>query len=286
MTYNIIINYYPIPNLNATKTLNLNSEQLFGIIMMSHLVLDRINISLQNGDIVDLTKIPTLPYFGYHDTIYRAKLGSMDVSFNDLNFISGAITLCLLFGFDPDSIITNVSQNNQPIKLDLGRYFGIVEIPNSTNYPNGIVIPINSLNLPSSLSLSLSRSLNECFSVVESGITVPSTLYMITSDRERSNVLASCLVTLDFPESIKKYKVDTSCYISNVCSNNNVRGQGLSKSIMICMLNDCISKHINIFMLEVLPSNTVAYNLYISLGFKKIASTFDNNISYDLLKLL
>lgn len=278
MTY---IEYKPITNNIQTKVLDLNHEQILGFVLMASIVIDRINIKLQNGSTVDLSKIHEIQYFGYHPSIYHAKFGNYDVSFDSLDIIRGAIQLCLLFGFDPNSLITNVQQNGQPIQINPERYFGILEIPNP--YNDTTVVSIQDLYLSTALVTSLTKSLNECFPGSDVGITLPSIIYMITSDNERSNVIASCMATLYFPESVNQYKIHDSYYIFNVCSN--VQGQGLAKSIMICMLNDLINKGYKNFMLEVAPTNIIAYNLYQSLGFKKLISTSDNSEIYDLMAL-
>jgi RimJ/RimL family protein N-acetyltransferase len=140
---------------------------------------------------------------------------------------------------------------------------------------------------------SLINSLYQCFPEYSPSIVIPSILYILTTDESRSNIIASCNASKYSPPSIGslnispelKNRISRAYYISSVCASTNYRGQGLSKSVMILMLNDLISKGITSFILEVLPDNKIAYTLYQSLGFRKIASTNDNTNTYDLLFL-
>lgn len=292
MTESITIEYKPITgsNLIHTRKITVSIDELFGIMIMANALSspDRIIIKLQNGDIVDITQSNTSPYFGNHPNIFEhtAKFMNYDVSFNGLGLIQGAIQVCLLLGVDPSSVITNFKQKGIPNKIAFGRYIGMVSIPNFTEYNDGAAIFVSDANgiLPYSLVESLSKSLKDCFPEYPAGIIVPSELYMITTDENRSDVIASCTATLHGPASIGRYKA-VGPYIFSVCANSEYRGQGLAKTVMISMLNDLISKGYRTFTLEVLPSNTVAYSLYQSLGFKKVAITKDGGHVYDLMQL-
>lgn len=293
MTEAITIEYKPITgsNLIHTRKIIVNIDELFGIIIMADALSspDRILIKLQNGNIVDITQSNTSIYFGNNPNIFEhtAKFMNYDVSFDGLGLIQGAIQVCLMLGVDPSSVITKFKKKGIQNKIKFGRYIGMVSIPNFTEYNDGAAILLSDANviLPHTLVESLSKSVEDCFPEYPAGIIVPSKLYVITTDENRSNVIASCTATLNGPASIGRYKA-VGPYIFSVCTNNEYRGQGLSKTIMISMLNDLISQGYRKFTLEVLPSNTVAYSLYQSLGFKKVATTKDddNNI-YDLLYL-
>ena len=293
MSYPIIIEYKPILNTDIINTRNLTTtlDQLYGIIITSYSITsnDRIKIKLSNNDIVDINQANNLPYFGYYpDTYeYTAKIMNYDVSFNGLELIQGSIQLCLILGIDPSSIITNFKNKGMITKLSFGRYLGMVTIHNLTEYNNGIVIDLDDVKdiLPPILFASLSKSLKNCFPEYPViGVPVPCDVYIISDNEDRDNVIATAAITLFGPESIGKYK-DIGAYIFNVCANSEYRGQGLSKCVMISMLNDYISKGYHHFTLEVLPDNKVAYSLYLSLGFKKVDTTTDNIHVYDLLLL-
>lgn len=109
-----------------------------------------------------------------------------------------------MLGVDPSSVITNFKKKGIPNKLSFGRYIGMISIPNLTEYPNGSAIFLNDTQgiLSDALIDSLSRSLKDCFPEFPAGIIVPSELYMITTDENRSKVIASCTATLYGPASI------------------------------------------------------------------------------------
>lgn len=313
MTEAITIVYNPIVNSNIShsKNLTVNIDQLLGLMIMSSALTspDNISIKLFDGNIADITQIATISYFGYNPNIYdyTAKFLNYDVSFNGMELIQGGIQLCLLLGVDPSSVITDIKNHGQPIKVDFGRYLRILSVPNFTKYDNGTSVLVTDMEpIVSNLLVdSLSRSLRQCFPEFPPGIMIPSELYMITLDEYASNVIASCAATLYPPESIKQFKVPPnilvnrntssnerspivwpgSYYIFNVCSNIEYRGQGLSKAVMISMLNDLIGKGNKLFTLEVAPDNKIAHSLYQSLGFKKIGVSRDNNHTYDVLFL-
>ena len=293
MTQAVTINYRPIINNETSHVRKFTTtiDQLLGIMILANSLSSphRITIELQGGGIADITQVNTLRNFGNNTNSfeYTAKLLDNDVSFNGLELIQGAIQLCLILGVDPSSVITNIQRYGVSVKINFERYFGIISLPNFTEYPDGsaILIEDTAVILSESLVDSLSKSLKECFPENEPAIIIPSEVYMITIDKTRSNIIASCVATLNAPQSIGQYANIGAYYIFNVCANTNIRGQGLAKSVMISMLNDLIGKGYNTFVLEVLPTNKVAYNLYESFGFQRVSSTNDGTDTYDLLYL-
>lgn len=282
----ITIHYIPLITGTTTHTrkLPLNSDQLTGMILMASIITDstQLTIELDNGTYADITQAHTLPNYGNHPSTYdyTVNFGQQTISYNGNDILQGAVQLCMIFGIDPGAMITNVTYHGTPGTLDFMRYFGLTSIPNFTSYPVGTVISLSMLNsiLSSKLVNSLSKSLHECFPDVEAGIPVPCELYMICTDETRSNIAASLAISTHLPENIGTHP--NTYYISNVCAGTAFRGQGLAKSLMICMLNNLISAGHHHFLLEVAPNNTIAYTLYISLGFQHIQTIADYYLMY------
>lgn len=290
MTQTITIEYLPLLSGNVfhRRDMKVSLDELFGIMIMANVVTspNMITIRLSNGDVVDITQIHTLPYLTQtFDYVY--KLGELNVSSNELELIQGATQLCILFGVDPSSLITDVKHRGISINIDIGKYFGNLSIYNFTEYPDGSTIHLDNIKQIISPRLvdSLMKNLAECFPGTEAGITIPSEIYMISSNMERDDIIACVYVSPYSPESIGAYTDIGAYYVYNVCADINYRGQGLAKSIMITMLNDLYSRGQTRFILEVLDSNTVAYTLYTSLGFKKISSSYEEDKTYDILYL-
>ena len=298
MTESVTITYIPLikGTIKHTRMLLLSLDEIFGFMIAASVLSspDRISIQLANGSVADITQVHTLPFItglpaGLPVYEYTATIGTQNIMSYSLELIDGAIQLCVLLGVDPGSIITNIKHRDEYVEIDYGKYYGSLSLPNFTEYPDGSSVPLDLLKyiLPESLVNSLTNSLQECFPGVNAGIMLPSEVYMICSDKERSNIVASGAATLNIPDSLNEYKMMNPYYIYNVCSIIQVRGQGLAKSIMITMLNDLMSdkKGYNKFLLEVDQTNTVAYNLYISLGFHKLTSIGEDGKTYDLLLL-
>lgn len=318
MTETIIITYIPIISLNIShqKKLTVTIDQLIGMMIIAAAITtpQYITIKLSNGTIADITQIAVLPYFGYKpfQYSYTAKFGPYDVSFNNIDPVTGALQICLLFGVHPSNIITNIKHKGQPIKINFSRYFSLLSIPrfsqwkipvgapkellpNFTDYPDRSVIDIHSLNkiINKNLVDSLSRSLSECFPGPPIGIIIPSELYFISTDEAQSNIIASASASFYSPPGIQQLqldhitmtKINTAYYISNVCARTQYRGQGLAKSVLISMINDISQKGYRTFTLEVDVTNTIAYTLYTSIGFQKVASIIEEGNVYDLLLL-
>ena len=295
MTESITIEYQPLlsGNIFHKRNLMVTPEELYGIIIMANIITtsDNITIKSRDGNVIDTGPIHTLPYLN-NKFEYTYKIGSpgiepYDVSSTGLDLIHGASQVCILFGRDPSSIITDIKYMKAPITIDFGKYYGQLSIYNFTEYPDGSAIDVDDVKYIVSPILidSLSKSLNECFPDSVAGMIVPSEFYMITSDANRDNVIASVSACTNLPQSLGEYANISGYYIYNVCSNTDHRGQGLAKSIIITMLNDLYIKGANMFILEVLDSNIIAYTLYISLGFIKISSSYEEDKTYDVLYL-
>lgn len=293
MAESVTVEYRPLNkgNIIHTRKLQLTREQLFGLMIAAKALLssDRIIIKLQDGGIADISKINDLPYISGDPKsfTYTGEIGHIKVMFNGIELIQGALQLCILLGMDPTVIITDIKYQGISTKLGYNYHYSVLSIPNFTNYPNGHVIHLDKLKkiISSKLIDTISLSLKECFPESQPAMIIPSEFYMMTSDEDHQNIIASVASSLYLPNSVSKYKYLNAYYIYNVCANIKYRGQGLTKSIMITMLNGIISKGHDRFLLEVAPNNTVAYTLYTSLGFKKIDTVIENNKQYDILYL-
>lgn len=277
----ITVDYIPLNrgNFQSTKQFNVTIEELYGFAIMAKYIPNKISIILSDNNTIDIPKISSL------SGNYSCELKGNKVLFNNLEFIRGAITLCLLFGLDPSTHITDISYQGNLFPVDFERYISQLYIPNFTKRRNdGDVIDLQKLKmvLSSELMNSLSRNMSECFPSVNTGFIVPSDVYLMTSDSTNSNIIALTMITSFLPNSLIKYR-DRGQYIYSVCSANEYRGQGLAKSIMIAMINDYLNRNIKSFFLEVLTSNLIAYNLYTSIGFVKVDTT--DNGTYDVLHL-
>jgi predicted GNAT family N-acyltransferase len=289
--HQIIVQYRPLVMNQTihTRYFSANPEQLSGVLVMAYTLAypNSVNITRRDGTPIDLNQTPKTLYWGHYPerSNYTAKFLNKPVSFNSLDFIQGAIQVCLLFAFDPSSTITELKYQYTPTQLNFGRYFASISLSNPTDYPDGIPIEFDFLTdiLGESRIESMSRNLRECFPDSEQGTIVPSELYFVTTDPEHNEVIALAEITSYLPEEIEQYV--GAWYIFNVCTSNSVRGQGLSKSIMVAMLNNLYRQGVTQFILEVLPSNTVAYNLYTSLGFRKVDSVTEGDKTYDVLLL-
>lgn len=297
MSESIIITYKPVATIEllSSQVLMLTMEQLFGVIAFTYILLDyndNIVIKLSNSDIVDIKGVGQLPYFALNYS-YRCDLCSptgrcIPVSFRNRQFIEGVAKLCILLGLDPSSWIKNIMDNNiiQPTSEYLERYYGKLEVPNFTGYSDGTVVHINTFHgiIDDTLIDTMSASLNRCFPESTGiGMIIPCNIYLIANDETRSNVISVLGASSYPPDNLRRY--NGAYYIFNVCTDNYYRGQGLAKSLMITMLNDLITQGVEQFILEVLPHNTRAYNLYTSLGFVKVETiTMDGKI-FDLLSL-
>lgn len=272
-----------------TRSYSVNSEQLNGILSMAYTIGHpaSINIYRQDGTPIRLDQVPLAPYWGYRPDRfkYTAKFISNPVSFNSIEFIQGAMQVCLLFGFNPATIIIDIKQRDQPADVDFGRYFGALTLPNTTGYLDGIAVELDFLadTLSEIQIQSMFQTLQQCFSDSEPGTIVPSDLYVITADSDYNQFVALAEITSHLPDEVRQY--DGAWYIFNVCSSPKVRGQGFAKSIMIMMLNDMYRKGVRQFILEVLPTNTTAYKLYTSLGFHKVGLVTEGDKTYDVLAL-
>ncbi len=60
------------------------------------------------------------------------------------------------------------------------------------------------------------------------------------------------------------------CHILNFCIAREHRGCGMGRAFMEYLLEEIMSANVKVAHLEVRPSNIIANNLYISLGFEQI----------------
>lgn len=288
MTESIIIEYAPLSNnIVHIRRMHVFKEELYGIAVVAYIFRKSINITLSNKTL-NLSQIND--FLGNNDQQYdySAIIGLYTAKFKDIEFLKGIVSICVLFGVDPLSIIKDVKYRSFNIKVDPKRYFGKISIPNFTNYEDGSIIDMSIVKdiMSKEIFNSLSQSLYDGFPESKSiGIFVPSELFTITTDESHTDVIASCLVTKFFPESLSQYRYLNAYYISNVCVRSEYKGQGLAKSVIVAMINDLCQRKIFKFILEVSPDNDVAYNLYTSLGFVKFASTKDDHYIYHVLFL-
>lgn len=272
----VTIRYKPLikGDVFHSRKFRLSVRQLYGTLIMAYALyrnnVDVIAIIFDDGEEVDITTILELPYFNY---IYEfaAEFNNITISFDDKEIIQGAVQLCVLFGIDPSVVITNVRYNNRPFGVNFRRYYSVISLANTSKYPDGTIVEFDEVRSDNKDTLtSLENMLNMCFEGMNVGVALPGDAYIITSDPERKHVIATCYINAHLPPSYTQY--ENAYFISNVCTSNDVRGYGLSKSIIVSMLNEKISEGINTFVLGVDPDNDIAYRLYTELGFVKIES--------------
>lgn len=271
----VTIRYKPLIKGNSfhSRQFRLTVRQLYGTMIMAYSLYNpdinaRISIILDDTNQIDINSVLDLPYFNYTYE-YSAQFNNITISFDNREIIQGAVQICVLFGIDPSTVITNVQHNNQPTGINFGRYYIMVPFTNTSPYPDGTIVEFDDVRLQNTeLVNSLENMLNSCFENENVGVSLPGDVYAITIDPTRTNVIATCYATPYAPPSYAQY--DGAHFISNVCTSSDVRGYGLSKSILVSMLNDKISEGINRFVLGVDPDNTIAYRLYTELGFEKV----------------
>lgn len=275
----ITVTYIPLirGNTSHTKIFNLTVEAMYGFIVMAGILSspERMQIILSGGDTVDITRYSELTHIG---TRYTAKFKEHNTAFDNIAFVDGGVQVCLLLGIDPSSIITSTTT--------IDRYIAMIEIPNFSGYSNGNVIHINDLDkiIDARLLKSMKLGFQQCFPQnIGIGIVVPSTTYMITTDARKTQVAAIAMITPYNSDSLNSYNNLQAHSIFNVCSS--IPQQGLAKSVLIALINNSIANGINSFILEVLPSNTVAKSLYSSLGFIKVGTSQAGTSAFDVMLL-
>lgn len=289
MTEFITITYKPImySETNNLQSFIVTPEKLLGMILMAGQLSspERISIKKSNGDIIDTVASLTLPNVitdlpdpQYNYTVF---LNQLKVQFQDLDFIRGAVAICILLGVNPATTITQIKNKGQISNFKFDYYLGNISVPGE-----GYSIPLDELLFitnPGTVE-SLSKSLYDCFHV-QAGIIAPSNLYIITQDANYIDIVASAAVTSVAARVPAYYRIPGMQYIYNVCVGSEYRGQGLGKSILIALINGLINEGASAFTLEVDPDNLPAYKLYTSLGFFKIDETHEQDKTYDLLYL-
>lgn len=161
-------------------------------------------------------------------------------------------------------------------------YYGHVDIPNFTKYSDGKLINFIDLKgiLHNDYISSLSKIISACFNNNSPSITLPSTIYTISITSDHSSIVSTATVTTSLPHHLSEYK--GSCYIYNVCTNINYRGQGYAHTL----LNTLIKNHgYNHYMLDVYADNKSALKLYSKMGFQLLKKHYVNNRLAYLLEL-
>ena len=300
MTMPITIKYKPLI-LGATvntKVLNVEIEKLIGMLCFANLLVGGshdIDIAVSGGISIDIRGLMSLPYFKY---VYPFKVnicyGTTECatySFMTKLFIDGISDLCMLLGMDPRSYIRDIIGEDDiklPISSYINRYIGKINVPNLTDRSDGSAIHISNLRRWININTydSFYNLMNNCFAdTSDIYVIIPSIIYFISEDENYGNLIAALMACPEVPDYLSDYT--NAFYISSVCTHSDHRQKGLAKSLMITMLNDLISQGVTEFALEVLPSNTSAYNLYTSLVFVKLDPIYltELNIVHDLLLL-
>lgn len=194
----------------------------------------------------------------------------LDGKHNDVDFKKAMKYLCLLMGYDPHLSITNI---------DFDLYYCMKEIKNDLYGMNGGIRSLTMLSiqgyLSNNLAYGLSRLYRETFPSNNVGVPFPSNLYMILTSDE--NIISTLILTYCIPDHLKNLNSD--CYIGNVGTLIKHQGHGFAKSLMIYAINNELQKGKRSFVLEVNHTTPIAYQLYLSLGFKHIDT-------YELHKVL
>ncbi len=270
----ITITYQPILNssVRSTRYYEVTEEMLIGLSLIATLLIahDRIQIQKDNGDIIDLSRI-----FEVTKTIYpnSIKFGNQILTYHSLDFLAGALEMCNILGVDPSNLIIGIS-------IVYDHYYRKLSIPNTSD----MVIDLKTIILNYPTKKSLDQMLTECFPIsVGNGVIVPCTMYLDCIDPDGSDLRAVVMATSNLPEHLKNFT--NSWYLFNVCARSIFRGKGITKSLLICALNDLIQSGVTSFILEVLPTNTSAYKLYTGLGFIKIAESVHEAKQYDVMKV-
>lgn len=154
-----------------------------------------------------------------------------------------------------------------PITFPTETYLGSVEISSeATLHQSGLISELTQMYL-------------ECFHRRADQLTFlpPSTLFIVATNPEYTNLIASAVVSYIRPQQT---------YIFNVCTRPAYRGRGYMRTLMNALIEQVRTRHPALpFRLEVEPSNVPAKKLYESLGFVKIGDTQQGRKVYDLMEL-
>jgi len=300
MSESITIVYKPIlySDIIHKKTLNISEEGLAGIIFIVTQILhsNRITIERADGNIIDLTESIHLPNITNDYTCY---IDNLKVQFDTLDFIQGAYIICMLMGINCSSLITNSTyKDDKSINFKFEYYIGkvfIKELP-FDEPDRDFIVSINILDMYMNprIANSMSETLRDCFREYNSiGVFNPSVSYIVVSDEQYHNVVGLSSATPVLRVLPPKYangslwtkELGHPWYIFNVCARTEHRRKGIAKSSLISVINGLITEGVRSFVLQVDPSNTSAYNLYISLGFIKIDVNINSDTRYDILHL-
>lgn len=324
MAESIKIIYQPIINrvINQPgtqhKNIDLTFDSLSGFILMvfQYVKINQVLISKTSGEIIDIEQfIRNNPYI----LAYGSKLDTSSVNwfaslqshfmidpqqikypytciivnkyypnrnilvqFPNFDFLAGAIFMCKLFGLNWLDFILEVHRGEEPYIINTDFYLGKIRL-----LGHGISeLKLLYQQMMYETMDSLSKSLYECFDKTEIGVILPSNIVVAASDTNYHNIISSAAVTTSLIVLPIKYRIPRSHYIFNVCTKSDHRGKGLSKSVLIALINNILSMGFStIIYLEVDPLNLSAYNLYISLGFVKIDETISYGKRFHLLQM-
>jgi hypothetical protein len=275
-----------------TKRYNVTDEELIGMLLTATQIvpLDRIALHwYDENDIsgpIAITDAFNTDYIVGNTNafyVYTCELGSLNVQFNNMDFVNGCVSICILFGVDPSMLIRNISKSNIPIEINFGFYIGSIDLEETINEPN--LVHLSETIIDPEISEALLGTLHKCF-YVDVGVYLPSKLIILSSNSEYNNVIASVSATPLLYHLPEEYQQSDAWYIYNVCTEPNFRGHGFSKSALIVLLNELIvTLDVKTFLLEVEPTNIPAYKLYQSLGFIKLNEVISENKLYDLMLL-
>jgi len=313
------VTYQPFVKLTITqpgtqrKTLTLTPEKLAGFVLMANQVTGPLQIMIEGINLVqfverDQHKLAFGSWVeGTHDwEEYLRDRFSVDLSKvkgrftaillnrysqnNDLliqtddpDFFQGSITLCKLFGLNWPSFIIEPHQGKEPYMIKSNFYLGKVLIPNSGTVPLSSLHP----HLAPETMRSLSRSLDECFGIFPKSVISPATIMFSSTDPNYHSITSSAAITSSISHLPAEYQINGSYFIFNVCTSINYRGKGLSRSVLIALINEVVKPdRVTVIQLEVEPVNVTAYQLYTSLGFVKVGASMAGGKYFHIFRLI
>lgn len=267
--------YQPFTNKalggSGTQKINvtLNNENLAGLLLMSNQIINNQNINIIGNLTFDINQ-----YLGKGKLPYNAKFKNLEVQFNSLDGIQGAILICNLLGKDWRNII-----EAPQLGLTSSTYLGKILISDHDNFINIQQLPQKGVDYMTTNSLI--QDMLDCFGQL-AGFFLPSNIYTVSTDPNNQNVVTSASVSITQNNQTLPIQFRDGYLIYNACTHSNYKRQGLMKSVLIMLINEILSMNpkSNIY-LEVDPNNNAAISLYTSLGFQKVGeNTYGNRFSH------